>query len=543
MIKVIVADDEYKVCQLICKLIEWDKLDMKLVGTASNGIDALKMIEVERPDLVLTDIRMPGCDGIELLKKAKSMNSQVEFIIISGYSHFEYAQAAIHCGVCDYILKPVNKEQLNGTLMKVRQRHMEKLKQVEEINEQKQQKATDILKFRKALWHDVISSKKEMTRDEINEKYYYQFKEGIYQIFFIQMNLSDDYDAPDTYVNNTSELLPVKVTGIVEKYLKPVCLETEIFFRDNCMYGIANFRNADFEAIHDAYNNMIENVCHEMSTFEHLEFHMSISECFEDVSELFSHYEQCEQSMGERIFREDVRLLKKVVSDVEYNEDKLLQPYSVEVQKSFDLQSENILETAVIKLHEEANKINLNGSQLIKLVKKAYRLFLLSSIFCDEFHFSNRDEMEVVFNKRVLLCNNENSLFEYLIKRCKENLSEACSWENKEKMRPINQAKEYIQNHYSEQISLETVSSYVGFSPSYFSTIFSKETGKTFLEYLLDIRIEEAKKLLRETQMNIEMVCLSVGSNDYKRFTKKFKKEAGITPKEYRNLYSYTKGN
>ena len=84
MIRVIVADDEYKVCQLICQLIHWDALGMQLVGTASNGIEALQMIETEKPDLVLTDIRMPGYDGMELLKRARQANPGMEFIIISG---------------------------------------------------------------------------------------------------------------------------------------------------------------------------------------------------------------------------------------------------------------------------------------------------------------------------------------------------------------------------------------------------------------------------------------------------------------------------
>ena len=74
MIRVVVADDEYKVCQLICQLIDWEGMGMRLVGTASNGLEALQMIEAEKPDLVLTDIRMPGFDGMELLKRARTIN-------------------------------------------------------------------------------------------------------------------------------------------------------------------------------------------------------------------------------------------------------------------------------------------------------------------------------------------------------------------------------------------------------------------------------------------------------------------------------------
>lgn len=155
MIRVLVADDEEKVCQLICKLIHWDELEMKLVGTASNGIGALQMIEAEHPDLVLTDIRMPGYDGMELLKRARIQNPDMEFIIISGYSHFEYAQTAIRYGVSDYILKPVNEEALNATLQKVRQRYMEHQALTEKNLEQKKQQVLDQARVRETLWMDL----------------------------------------------------------------------------------------------------------------------------------------------------------------------------------------------------------------------------------------------------------------------------------------------------------------------------------------------------------------------------------------------------
>ena len=117
-------------------------------------------------------------------------------------------------------------------------------------------------------------------------------------------------------------------------------------------------------------------------------------------------------------------------------------------------------------------------------------------------------------------------------------MEDASAWFRVEKARPINQAKRYIKKHFADPISLEEVSSEVGFSGSYFSTLFRKETGKNFLEYSTDVRIDEAKVLLRESRMTIENVAKSVEINDYKRFSKTFKKLTGVSPKEYRSLYS-----
>ncbi len=175
---------------------------------------------------------------------------------------------------------------------------------------------------------------------------------------------------------------------------------------------------------------------------------------------------------------------------------------------------------------------------MLSLVQASYRIFLLSSIFQEKFRFVDREAMEVRFNHESILCSNREMLFSYLAETCKKNIEEAVNWYEAEKIRPINQAKQYIQEHFAEPLSLEEVSAQAGFSSSYFSTLFRKETGKNFLEYLIDVRIEEAKKLLRKSGSTIEQIGKAVGISDYKRFAKTFKKITGISPKEYRKLYS-----
>src|SRR5699024_545596 len=112
MIKVLIADDEHRICKLIMKLINWEEISMDVIGTASNGIEALDLIKEKRPNIVITDIRMPGYDGLEMINRAKRENQDIEFIIVSGYSHFEYAKKAMAYGVKDYLLKPINREEL-----------------------------------------------------------------------------------------------------------------------------------------------------------------------------------------------------------------------------------------------------------------------------------------------------------------------------------------------------------------------------------------------------------------------------------------------
>ena len=538
MIRVVVADDEYKVCQLICQLIDWEGMGMRLVGTASNGLEALQMIEAEKPDLVLTDIRMPGFDGMELLKRARTINPDMEFIIISGYSHFEYAQTAIRYGVSDYILKPVNKDTLNATLHKVRQRYLEHKTQAEEDLEQQKQEAATQARLREILWQDLETGQIPGNLEAFNEKYRYHFEGGLFQIFLIQADVKENRHLNEDYVSNVMEVLSGKLEGLFERHISPLCIDSEIFYKDRRASGILNYREENGGKLRDALETLISSLSMELHVFEHMRFHLSVGHAVHAVPELARCMEEAKLAMGQRLLIRNNLFLEEVPENAGFEEDSLYQTFSKIARQCLDLQKPEQMEEAVSGLHASALSLGLNGSQMLRLAQDAYRLFLLSSIFQEKFHFADRDGMEAQFYRKAVLCSSRENLFSYLADTCRKNIEEPVGWYEAEKMRPINQAKQYIQEHYAESLSLEEVSSQAGFSSSYFSTLFRKETGKNFLEYLTDVRIEEAKRLLRRSGDTIEQIGKAVGMNDYKRFSKTFKKITGISPKEYRNLYS-----
>lgn len=123
MLKVLIADDEIKVCQLILHLIDWKAIGLEVAGIVNNGKSAYQFICEKSPDIVITDIRMPNYDGIELIRRSKEQFPDIYFIIISGYSQFEYAHNAIKYGVEDYLLKPLKKKELQSTLNKIIEKH------------------------------------------------------------------------------------------------------------------------------------------------------------------------------------------------------------------------------------------------------------------------------------------------------------------------------------------------------------------------------------------------------------------------------------
>lgn len=538
MIRVIVADDEYKVCQLICQLIDWEELGMRLIGTASNGLEALKMIEAEKPDLVLTDIRMPGFDGLELLKRAREVQPDVEFIIISGYSHFEYAQTAIRYGVSDYILKPVNKETLNATMQKARQRYLEHKAQTEEDLEQRKQQESAQATLRELLWQDLEAGQLPEALSEFQEKYHYHFENGLFRIFLIQADVNENQNLNEDYASNVIEVMNSKLEGLFERHIRPLCIDSEIFYKKGRTAGVLNYREEEEEKLMNALEALISTLSMELHVFEHMRFHLSTGGAGSSASELVRCMREAELAMGQRLLVRNNMFLTEIPKSVEFEEDSIYQSFNAIVRQCMDLKKSEEMERAVSGLEASALSFGMNGSQMLHLVQDSYRLFLLSSIFQEKFHFVDREGMEEAFYWRSILCSSREQLFDFLEETCRKNIEEAVERSEAEKIRPIDQAKQYIREHYAEPLSLEEVSSQAGFSSSYFSTLFRKETGKNFLEYLMDIRIEEAKKLLRQSGETIEQIGKDVGMNDYKRFSKTFKKITGISPKEYRNLYS-----
>lgn len=119
MVKVVIIDDEQLVCDLLRQLIDWDGLGLELVGEAQDGLSGLQLVMTKNPDIAITDIRMPGIDGLEIIKELRHNGSQANFIVISGHKLFDYALNAIKYGVEDYILKPINKTEINNIIKKI----------------------------------------------------------------------------------------------------------------------------------------------------------------------------------------------------------------------------------------------------------------------------------------------------------------------------------------------------------------------------------------------------------------------------------------
>ena len=173
----------------------------------------------------------------------------------------------------------------------------------------------------------------------------------------------------------------------------------------------------------------------------------------------------------------------------------------------------------------------MQGWELSELIISAGRLFLLRP------EIENRERLKQEFEAACDCCGRGTELVQCLVRLQREQLEAAGQRRHNDAIRPIRMAKQYVQEHYSQPITLESVCEVAGFSPSYFSALFKKETGEGFAKYLTHVRMERAKELLQQTNLPVSEICVQVGYSDLKHFTQNFKKETNLNPGQYRKLY------
>lgn len=535
MIKVLLADDEEKVCQLIYHLVDWEEKNMKVCGIAHNGIEALEIVERECPDIVITDIRMPGIDGLELIKKVKEKKDDIDCIIISGYSEFDYAQKAIRYGVEDYLLKPINKEELSECLDKIKNNY--KVKSGLFTEEEKRQKENDreVQNLRTHFLNELLSNNKDWDRtiEEVNTMYYYHFSQDHFQFVTIKFDIKNK----ENYGNGIS-VLKNKALQMIENHLGEYCIDYDTFLDDNRIYCILNYKEENKKVIRKNIKTILDEIIILKELFGDFKVTIGNGCIINDIKDLKKSYDYSNVAVNERMTMGVDRIIENVENVVNMdNIHSILRILNKKIDGILEVLDKN--EFANVVRYLKMNLVveyHLNCTEIMICMRELYNIFvvLLRKYGYEGYYQYDKN----TFLYSIDQCSSISDIFTYFNEYFQQWIDEIIKHKKEEKIKPIRIAKQYINENYMHSITLEDISAVVGFNSSYFSTLFKKESGKNFLEYISEVRMEKAKELLKETDLNIAVICEKVGYSDLKYFTKNFKKNAGISPNQYRKLYS-----
>lgn len=526
MLRVVLADDEKKVALLLQKLIHWEELGYEIVGVANDGLRALELVQEKQPHLLITDIRMPGCDGIELIRRAKELQPKLHFIVISGYRQFEYAQNALKYGVEDYLLKPLKQEELTEILLKLKEKLGEEAEvayQLKRGSERRQEQMLD------ALFTAVERQQPFDTAAQAETEYGFHFAAGCYFAVLVKPDIADAATYRDGYRVMLQHLLE-----IIRREFSRIAAEYAAAVRREGIAALLYLPDDQTVAVRQCLTKIRREVEKQRDLFADIRCTICVGSrktCLEDASD----------SMREALWLCRDRLCHvQALRDAETETIDFSAHYQMDAaqQKRFQEAMEYLdAEKFDEELKESYQRLlmlrDLNG----QMVEDWFYRVLGESLYGLRQNGENENEFAERMRNAFWLCANVQGVFRLLQEQIGQALRQLSEQKSQHEYRPILQAKQYIQQHYQEAVRLEDVSRAVGFNATYFSALFKKETGQNFMEYLTELRINKAKELLCGDALSVQDVAELVGYRDLKYFSRLFKKTTGVSPSDYKKLY------
>ena len=523
--KVLVADDEERVCALICALIDWERFGLTLCAKAYDGISALELIKAESPDLVITDIRMPGLDGLDLIRKAKEIRPDVQFIIISGHKQFDYAQTAIKYGVAEYLLKPIKKLELEQTLNKMVTRYHDQ-QALFQATKQLQQQVTQDRKQKRMLALSLLL--KEGQTDLLATCF---TRSECMRVLAVKMDILKGFHG-----QRSDGILTEKVEEYMSRECALLCSDIITALADGYIYLLLSYTEDQTSSILKASDALLQYLKTQSEIFGNILFTLGLGVGVKKYEELSSSILTSQQAVAQRLVSGPMKRYS-VTEFKELPQFNPIDPFILGLQGICAQSSKPAMVSHCTAFLDE-----IDTAKLSPFAKSKYILdcFDKGATFIIE-HMASRDITIVSYDAIRQRLGNAYSM-DLLQQAFVTSLEEVFNLylEDKEETlsKPIQKAQEYLALHFCDElISLESVSEAVNLNSSYFSSLFKKSCNKGFFEYLVDLRITEAKRLLVNSEFNIGEIAQEVGYRDPKHFSRVFKKVCQIKPNEYRKLY------
>ena len=537
MLRTFLVEDEFVVRENIKKMVPWEQYGYELVGEAPDGEVALPMIRKLKPDLLITDIKMPFMDGLTLSKMVRKDFPGMKIVILSGYDDFNYAKQAIGIGVEDYLLKPITKNAFLERLTEIRNRWEQEKGQREyyeqfrrEIQEYERNSSRD---FFEALISgsmdtgEIYKKADQLGLDIVAE---------VYNILLFTMDAgrcvagaSEEYSEWEAqkrekmesfFVDNPYAMLfrnnAVSYGALVKEQRSNPGENTEkcaVFIRETLGSGCG----------HDWF----------LAVGQPVERLSSVKLSYHAAAKAFSrrylydgdilYYEELEQE--EKIQKNDSRYLKKIDINV-------LNPAILERFLGSGLldETEDFVRDYFQAIGHEAMESFVFRNYVILNIRFSV-LGFLKKLGCEAGDLENHDTEEIL-EERARSMESAVKYAEEIIKKAVMLRDENSGNKNRSILKS---AIEYIDTHYMEEsLSLNTAAQVANISANHFSALFSQNMGQTFIEYLTSLRMRHARELLRCTGKRSSEIASEVGYKDAHYFSYLFKKTQGMTPSEYR---------
>ncbi len=535
MFKLVIVEDEKSIFYLLNSSILYEELGLTLVGHALDGQEGLEMILRERPDIVITDITMPVMDGLQLIEAVGKHKLSTRFIIVSGYAQFEFAQRAVSLDVRDYLLKPINADELNHSLAKL----------ISEVSEGKEategpaalQMKEGRIKLRNSWLMSLVYQEPEITErtmEEVNSEYMYSFCEGLYLV--IEVHLDYCIDTVVGVKRHAVEILE-KMTG---ERLQEICTEYQtVTYRDS-VYGVLNGKEGTLtmQNVSGILEGVLAEILNQAGEYTKVCVTAAVGEETRDIKNILLSLRSADTSIKNRIVRGTDRVLLPVQSSLESSRYRIPQFLYNKIAEYTECDRMEELKSVIRETLDDTLQFcrRTGADAEVAIGEVIFRIFVLireKGNYTDELmdiYRKHRGELESYFRTEDLLREMPDHIVNDIQEFQKENSPETSGI--------MRHCLSYIEDNFQKQLRLEDVAEQVYISPAYLGVLFKKETGENFTSFLTDVRIRKAKELLLDERINIGEIGYQVGYGNSRYFSRIFKETVGITPKEYRKIHA-----
>lgn len=530
MLKIFLVEDEFVVREGIKNNIDWAAHGYEFVGEASDGELAFPMIQKTKPDIVITDIKMPFMDGLTLSRLIKKEFPNMEIIILSGYADFSYAKEGIQIGVAEYLSKPISGQELISVVDKLALKIQEKSKERALKEKYLKEMQENSLQERKNLFHDIITG-----IIPISEIWDRAGRMGI-DLSAISYNIL---------------LLKVKSSKHTKEEYSEIVVEVEerisllnddlgiISFGRNLEGGVYLFKSDSIENLNKIQKEYVERFENIVEEYENLNYFGGWGVPVNRLSELSYSYEKASRAFAHRYLVEKNCFLDNsdIVSVDSHNEE-----FNISTVNTKSLDRGKVVEflkfgerEEVIYFVEEFFK-ELGSNILNSLMFRQY--VAMDTYFCVVEFVEGvglaKDEIEPI-DVNAGMMKSSDATMAYITRIIGKAIDLRDGVSRNKYGDVVETAREFIeQNYMDEELSLNMLASHVNVSPNHLSMVFSQKTGKTFIKYLTDLRMNKAKELLKCTSKRSSEIAMEIGYRDSHYFSYLFKKTQGMTPTKYR---------
>lgn len=531
MFGVFIVDDEKLVRQSVRTSINWEENEFEIIGEEDDGLEALSKIIDLRPHIVICDIRMPGMEGIELFKSAKTKFPHIIFIFISGYSQFNYVQEALNAGAASYILKPIEESKLLAALNQAK----EKLKEEEIRFKEKYlaRKAVDNLKnqFFIQLFNGsnyTMKNAQSMLSD-LNIRFTGEW-------FLVLSVAIDNYQKMKSNLSSQEmRLLEFALINISQEVISGYGLSSFFINMDEENTIVFNFAERERTVAENLIRKSINDILIFVKKYQYFTVTIGVGNVVYDLTGLKESYVKSRRCLGYRLILGSNRAIQE--EDCAGHAEVVdLLPFQLESQLIHGLEqlSIRIIDGVLDEIYGIFMNIANRSPQQIMLINR----HIISLIYLT----ASRKGIPVeaaVGDQFALLKKMDDldhiELMKAEMKRIASSFIGAETLAGKsDEMAIVKNMKEYVYLHYREKIDLQSIAGKLYMHPVYLSKVFKQETGENFTDFLVRYRMNISKNLMKNMKYDLVEIARMVGYEDYTYFYKVFKKVIGIAPIEYR---------